>query len=193
MKCWHLQNATNAFRLSKLLFQPTLAQWEFIMCLVKSLLNMNVISHIVNFSSTWFWIVLNHVSLQFWSYWCNKITETAMQIFSELSWWKESYVTFTSFHNFCLHSVSVWDVLFQITFTFQCFITEVALDFTTFVSHVNFQITRCAHVLKTVGQFSHLIAFLTPIHFVMWLLLLLCGFFLTVFAGKFPVRIHVCQ
>ena len=130
------------------------SRWEFIMCLVKSLFNVNVISHIVNFSSTWFRIVLNHVSLQFWSYWCNKITETAMQIFSELSWWKESHVTFTSFHNFCLHSVGVWDVLFQITFTFQCFITEVALDFTTFVSHVNFQITRCVEDNRAIFTFD---------------------------------------
>ena len=166
------------------------SRWEFIMCLVKSLFNMNVISHIVNFSSTWFRIVLNHVSLQFWSYWCNKITETAMQIFSELSWWKESYVTFTSFHNFCLHSVSVYEMCFFKYLHVSMFYHRGCIGFHNFCWSCklsNYQL--CS---RQQGNFHIWLPFLTPIHFVMWLLLLL-DFFLTVFAGKFPVRIHVCQ
>jgi hypothetical protein len=62
-----------------------------------------------------------------------------------------SLVFTTSVYTLCER---VWDVLFQINFTFQCFTTEVALDFTTFVSHVNFQITRCVYDSRAIFTFD---------------------------------------
>ena len=73
----------------------------------------------------------------------------------ELSWWEKSNVTFNSFHNFHLHSVNRWYLFFQITCTFQRFITEIALDFiTTFASDMSFQITCCVEDSRAIFTFE---------------------------------------
>ena len=166
--------------------------WEFIMCLIKSLLNMNVISHFVNFSSTLagFGLCLTMCLFSFEAIDAIKSQKLQCKSFrssvdGKSPMWP-SLVFTTSVctlwvYEMCFSkSPSRFNVLSQRLH----WISQLLLVMWTF---------KLPAVLKTVGQFSHLIAFLTPIHFVMWLLLLLCGFFLTVFAGKFPVRIRVCQ
>ena len=118
------------------------------MCLFKSLLNMNVISHFGHLS--WFWIVFCHVSLQFRSTCCFEVTKTAVQIFLELSWWEKSKVTINGFHNFHFHYVNRWYVFFQIMFS--TFYHRDCIG--TFVSDVSFQITCCAEDSRAIFTFE---------------------------------------
>ena len=94
---------------------------------------------------------------------------------------------FGGFHNFHLNTVNWSHVSVQITCVFQGFVTAVALDWTTFVSHMNSQITL---VLKTAGQFSHLNDF-SPIHCHMTGRTIVRDLLSTIFTANFPVRIHV--
>ena len=78
----------------------------------------------------------------------------------------------------------------QITCTCQRFITEIALDFTTFICDVSFQITCCVEDSRARLTFEFLFITNTPCHVtaptIVW------NLFLTVVAGNFPVRLHVC-
>ena len=78
----------------------------------------------------------------------------------------------------------------QITCTCQRFITEIALDFTTFVCDVSFQITCCVEDSRAIFTFELIFITNTLRHVtaptIVW------NLFLTVVAGNFPVRLHVC-
>ena len=79
----------------------------------------------------------------------------------------------------------------QITCTCQRFITEIALDFITiFASDVSFQITCCVEDSRAIFTFELIFITNTLRHVtaptIVW------NLFLTVVAGNFPVRLHVC-
>ena len=137
-----------------------------------------------------FWIVLDHVSLQFAWFCSYKITQSANQVILKLSRWKKSYVTFFGFHNIQFNSVSCLDVFFQICLTLQCFITDIALDCASIFIHVFFHISCCSECSRT--SFTLVCLFITHTFCHMTASAVVWNSFLTVFACNFSVRFHVC-
>ena len=81
-------------------------------------------------------------------------------------------------------------MLFQVQFPFASFITEIALDFTTFVCHVNFQLIRSVEGSRTIFTFKCLLFTNALYHVRVSAIVGNC--LITVFAVDFPVRVHVC-
>ena len=132
------------------------SRWELIMCLTKSLLNMNVKSHFINFSSTiaGFGLCLTMCLFSFEAIDAIKSQKLQCKSFrSSVDGKSPMWPSLVFTTSVC----TLWVYMrcaFSNTFTFQCFITEVALDFTTFVSHVNFQITRCVEDSRAIFTFD---------------------------------------
>ena len=118
-----------------------------------------------------FWIVLYHVSFQFWRMCCYEITLSAIQgmLMLKLSWLKPPNVTFLGFHNIDLNSVSCLNVLFQKFCTFNVLSQILHWISHLFLSMCSF---KWCFLVKTTGQFLHLNSPNSP-HFSLWLVLLL--------------------
>ena len=136
-----------------------------------------------------FWIVLYHVSFQFWRMCCYEITLSAIQRMLKLSWLKPPNVTFLGFHNVDLNSVSCLNVLFQKFCTFQRFITDIALDFAPVFINVLFQVMFPSEDNRAIFTFKFP---KFPTLFLVTGSTVVGDSFLTVFACNFPVRFHVC-
>ena len=148
--------------------------WEVGMCLFKTLLYLNVMSHFGHFFSSLAGFGLCFIMCLF--------------SFDDFVAMKSQRVQCKSFRNTVDVKIPTWP---SIVFTTcistlwtdeMCFSKKNALfnvlsQMLHWISQLLFVLWtfKLATVLKAAGQLSHLIAFLSPTHFVMWLLLLLYG------------------
>ena len=79
---------------------------------------------------------------------------------------------------------------FQICLTFQCFVTDVALDCASVFIHVFFHISFCSENSRT--SFTLVCLFITHTFRHMTATAVVWNSFLAVFACNFLVRFHVC-
>ena len=163
------------------------------MCLFNKLLNLNVISHFGHFSSTLAgfeclimclvnfegFVATKSHRVQFKLFWSSADGNSPM--------WPS--LVFTTF------SLTLW--VDSMCFSKYASLFNVLSQRLHWIVHLF--LSTCSFkfpaVLNTAGHFSHWWAFLSPTHFVTWLLLLLYGILFSqctaVFACNFSVRLHV--